>query len=84
MSNLCERFSFPKIVIAESCVKGMSNLKKTNQNRQAIFSGAVPFYISASNVGDLQFLCAAGFYFCHPKSSEAVSHCHFNLHFPNG
>lgn len=83
MSTLCERFSFPKIVIAESCVKGMSNLKKT-QNRQAIFSDAVPFYISASNVGDLQFLCAAVFYFCHPKSHEAVSPSHFNLHFPSG
>ena len=44
----------------------------------------VPFYISTSSVGDLPFLCIAVFYFCHPKSCEAVSHCYFNLHFPNG
>ena len=84
--HMCSLLLGRYLQIADLYGNFMFNILKNCQTSKA----AAPFYIPTNNVWVCLFLCiltnncyCLSFYYSHSSVCEGISHCRFDLHFPN-
>ena len=86
--NICVQvfvWTYVSISLAVELLKSLTFLRRARLFSEA----AAPLHIPTSIWGFLFFYILVNVYYClfdssHPSGSEVVSHCGFNLHFPDG